>query len=45
MLIPEQMTTRDHVIELTYSDTEKVIDKIIDAANIPQTQQYIAQAI
>lgn len=45
VLTPEQTSTHDDVFRLEYSDTEKVVDKMIEAANIPQNQQYIAQAI
>lgn len=45
ILTPEQTSTHDDVIRLEYSDTEKVVDKMIEAANIPQDMQYIAQAI
>lgn len=45
VLTPEQTSTYDDVIKLEYSDTEKVIDKMIEVANIPQDQQYISQAI
>lgn len=45
VLTPEQTSTHDDVIRLECSDTEKVIDKMVEAANIQQNMQYVAQAI
>lgn len=45
VLTPEEKSTIGKLYELDYSTTSKVVDKMIDDANIPQKDQFTSQAI
>lgn len=45
VLTPEEKATGGKLYEIDYSSTEEIVDKMIEAANIPQHEQQIAQAI
>lgn len=45
VLTPEEKATGGKLYELDYSSTEEIVDKMIEAANIPQHEQQIAQVI
>lgn len=45
VLTPEEKATAADLLELTYNDTEEVVDKLIEAANIPMEKQEMAVAI
>ena len=45
VLTPEEKATGGKLYELDYSSTEEIVDKMIEASNIPQHEQQIAQVI
>lgn len=45
VMTPEEKATSSDLLELTYDDTGEVVDKMVEAANIPADKQDIAQAI
>lgn len=45
VLTPEEKATGGKLYELDYSSTEEIVDKMIEASNISQHEQQIAQVI
>lgn len=45
VLTPEEKATGGKLYELDYLSTEEIVDKMIEAANIPKHEQQIAQVI
>ena len=45
VMTPEEKATSSDLLELTYDDTGEVVDKMVEAANIPVDKQDVAQAI
>lgn len=45
VMTPEEKAINGSLLELTYSDTEEVVDKMLQTANIPEEKRDIAQAI